>query len=330
MHADNYENIMSGFVRETHGDDGPQEGGASPVVVNCANNHGIDYGRRALDEETLPLFERLNNDAFQTIGLGKNLRDASKPATITCVGANVQVFAFSSGCSGTPTDWWATDSRSGLLGLPGLYTKGDVDSAMAIASEAFEKAQGVKEPTLRIVSVHWGPNWAMKGESGEQLAARRHFAHRMIDECGVDVIYGHSSHHARGIEVYNGKLILYGAGDIINDYEGFENPGEERYNRLGGIYLVDLDPSSGTFRQLRIVPMFMDRLRLRRALPSSAMWRPQQRRLERDPSKIKDFCRFLNDMSRMDAGGKEGALELQYIEADEQLPGGPILRSKRC
>lgn len=40
-----------------------------------------------------------------------------------------------------------------------------------------------------------------------------------MDELGVDLIYGHSSHHIRGAEVYKGKLILYGAGDIVNDYE---------------------------------------------------------------------------------------------------------------
>jgi hypothetical protein len=37
---------------------------------------------------------------------------------------------------------------------------------------------------------------------------------------GVDVVHGHSSHHAKGFEVYCGKLVLYGAGDLISDYEG--------------------------------------------------------------------------------------------------------------
>ena len=45
------------------------------------------------------------------------------------------------------------------------------------------------------------------------------FAHRLID-AGVDVVHGHSSHHPRPIEVYRGKLILYGCGDTIDDYEG--------------------------------------------------------------------------------------------------------------
>ena len=36
-------------------------------------------------------------------------------------------------------------------------------------------------------------------------AYRAALAHRLIDECGVDLIYGHSSHHVRGLERYNGN-----------------------------------------------------------------------------------------------------------------------------
>eukprot|EP00957_Ditylum_brightwellii_P116795 8908195-Ditylum_brightwellii.AAC.1 len=84
-----------------------------------------------------------------------------------------------------------------------------------------------------------GPNWALKGEDEMDIACRRDFAHKVIDNCDVDIVYGHSSHHMRGMEVYKGKLILYGTGDIINDYEGFENRGEDKYNRLGGIFIAD-------------------------------------------------------------------------------------------
>lgn len=37
---------------------------------------------------------------------------------------------------------------------------------------------------------------------------------------GIDVVHGHSSHHAKGFEVHRGRLIVYGAGDLISDYEG--------------------------------------------------------------------------------------------------------------
>lgn len=52
-------------------------------------------------------------------------------------------------------------------------------------------------------------------------------AHRLVDAGVVDVIHGHSSHHPRGVEVYGGRVILYGCGDFVNDYEGIS--GHERY-----------------------------------------------------------------------------------------------------
>jgi poly-gamma-glutamate capsule biosynthesis protein CapA/YwtB (metallophosphatase superfamily) len=43
-------------------------------------------------------------------------------------------------------------------------------------------------------------------------------AHFLIDECEIDIIHGHSSHHVQGVEKYKGKLIIYGCGDFVDDY----------------------------------------------------------------------------------------------------------------
>ena len=34
--------------------------------------------------------------------------------------------------------------------------------------------------------------------------------------------------------------IIFGEGDIIYDYEGFVNPGDEKYSGLGGAFVADL------------------------------------------------------------------------------------------
>jgi len=66
-----------------------------------------------------------------------------------------------------------------------------------------------------VASIHWGDNWGYE------------IAHNLIDHAGVDIIHGHSSHHAKGIEVWHGKPVIYGCGDFINDYEGIG--GNEKY-----------------------------------------------------------------------------------------------------
>ena len=99
------------------------------------------------------------------------------------------------------------------------------------------------------------------------------------------------------------------------------------YNRLGGIYVVDLDRTSGEFQQLHVIPMYMNRLRLDRFTPASRIWQPNRRALVHNPNKSVEFCDFINKLSLFDAGGQKNALMLEHVDSDPQIPGGPILRS---
>jgi len=66
-----------------------------------------------------------------------------------------------------------------------------------------------------VYSVHWGPNW-VEGEMADHI---KEFGRGLID-AGVNVVFGHSSHHVveNPIEEYNGGIIIYSLGDFINDY----------------------------------------------------------------------------------------------------------------
>jgi poly-gamma-glutamate capsule biosynthesis protein CapA/YwtB (metallophosphatase superfamily) len=92
----------------------------------------------------------------------------------------------------------------------------------------------------------------------------------MIDLDACDVLHGHSSHHARAIEVYRGKLILYGCGDFINDYEGIR--GHEVYRGdLSLMYLPRL-AVDGILEALELMPFQMRRFRLQKASGEDAKW----------------------------------------------------------
>jgi hypothetical protein len=73
----------------------------------------------------------------------------------------------------------------------------------------------------------------------------------------------------------------------------------------------------------------MNRLRLERYTPDSAIWKPNKQILQVDPNKSRDLCRFINELSVRDAGGKTGALLMKHVDDDPQIPGGPILLSDR-
>ena len=116
-----------------------------------------------------------------------------------------------------------------------------------------------------IASIHWGSNWGY-GVPEEQVR----FAHTLVDG-GVDLVHGHSSHHPRPIEVYRGRLVLYGCGDLVNDYEGISGF-EEFRGDLRLLYLATLDAEGGTLVGLRMVPMRARRLRLERASSEESGW----------------------------------------------------------
>ena len=118
---------------------------------------------------------------------------------------------------------------------------------------------------IAIVSVHWGSNWGY-GIAQSEIA----FAHRLID-AGVDIVHGHSSHHPRPIEIYRGKPILYGCGDVIDDYEGIG--GRESFRAdLRLLYLTRIDPASGQLISLRMIPLRVRQMRLERATQCDAEW----------------------------------------------------------
>jgi poly-gamma-glutamate synthesis protein (capsule biosynthesis protein) len=228
---------------------------AAVDVCVLANNHVLDYGYSGL-VETL---ETLHRAGLGMCGAGRTLAQARRPATIDVgSGLRVVVHAFGTESSGVPPGWAAADD---LAGVAYLF---DFSDEMAAGVE--DQVRGVKRNRdVTIASIHWGSNWGYE-VSREQVR----FAHRLIDG-GVDVVYGHSSHHPRPIEVYRNRLVLYGCGDFINDYEGIH--GHEQYRGdLAVMYFATVNPDGGDLVQLRMIPMQIRKLALHRASARDAAW----------------------------------------------------------
>lgn len=221
-----------------------------------ANNHVLDWGRGGL----LETLDVLHAAGIRTAGAGRDRAHAQSPAVLPLpAGSRVLVHALGMESSGTPRDWAAQSNRPGVDFLADLSER----SVAALAERIFaEKRHG----DLAVCSIHWGGNW------GYEIApSEREFAHRLIDRAGVDIVHGHSSHHPKAIEVHAGKLVLYGCGDLINDYEGIA--GEEHYRSdLRLMYFPTLDPESGRLLRLVLAPMQAKRLRLHHALPDDVRW----------------------------------------------------------
>ena len=226
-----------------------------PDVCALANNHVLDFGQRGL-RETLAT---LAGAGLATAGAGLDAAQAARPAAIPLPGGGrMLVLSCGTASSGIPPQWAATSARPGVNLLPGLSPA----AADALAARARSVRQG---GDLVVVSVHWGSNWGY-GVHSDQVA----FARRLIDG-GVDLIHGHSSHHPRPIEVYRGKLVLYGCGDCIDDYEGITGYQEYR-DDLRLLYFASLAPGTGELAALTMVPMQARNMRLRHASAADSRW----------------------------------------------------------
>jgi poly-gamma-glutamate capsule biosynthesis protein CapA/YwtB (metallophosphatase superfamily) len=221
-----------------------------------ANNHVLDWGRVGL-AETLAT---LRGAGIATAGAGTDAAEAARPAGLQVgEGGRVLVFAYGMASSGIPRDWVATPGHGGVNLLAGLSSR-DVEAVAA--DVAAHKRSG----DLVILSLHWGQNW------GYAISAKeRAFARNLIGRAGVDLVHGHSSHHAKGIEVFAGKLILYGCGDLLTDYEGIGGY-EDFRGDLALMYFPTLDRGSGRLIDLTLTPTQLRRFAISRADAAGASW----------------------------------------------------------
>jgi poly-gamma-glutamate capsule biosynthesis protein CapA/YwtB (metallophosphatase superfamily) len=226
--------------------------------IDCcvlANNHVLDWGQDGL-METVASLQRAG---IRTAGAGRDEEEAAAAAVIPLAGgARAFVFGFAATTSGVPRAWAASRAGPGLNLLPDLA----VATAARLAEEA---ARYRRAGDLLIASVHWGANWgyAIPG-------AQRAFAHALV-EGGFDLVHGHSSHHPKGIEVYREKLVLYGCGDLVNDYEGISGY-EEFRGDLAIMYFPELDGTTGRLISLEMVPMQIRQFRLQHPSRADATW----------------------------------------------------------
>jgi poly-gamma-glutamate synthesis protein (capsule biosynthesis protein) len=239
--------------------------------VDCcllANNHVLDWGRDGL-LETLTV---LRATGIQSTGAGRDTQEARSPAIFKLQNrARVLVFALGSTTSGIPRTWAATTERPGVNLLEKLSRSGALEIARQIKTA---KRAG----DIVMISIHWGGNWGY-----EIPHVHREFAYTLIEEGGADAVHGHSSHHPMAIEIYRGRPIFYGCGDLINDYEGIG--GYEAFrSELALMYFPTISAADGRLLELRMKPMAIRKFRLNQATQKDTEW--MAKRMDRECRKF--------------------------------------------
>ena len=233
-----------------------------------ANNHVLDFGRPGL----LDTLTTLRDAGIRAAGAGRDRAEAERPAIFPLPGkGRVLLFSVGARGSGIPADWRAGAAEPGVNLL-----ENTVDAAVR---QVAAQVRAAKRPgDVAILSIHWGDNFVPRVPDSHRLLARG-----LIDSAGIDLIHGHSAHHPLGYELHRGKLVLYGCGDLINDYEGLV---ERPYRTdLGFMYLVRLEAGTGACRHLTVAPVQRRAFRLVR--PSKADAEAMRRQLRADCARLK-------------------------------------------
>lgn len=234
----------------------------SAAGIDCcvlANNHVLDWGQSGL-LQTLSTLERLK---IKAAGAGRNVFEAAVPAALDLADkGRVRIFSFGAVTSGIPRNWAATTDNPGVNLLTRLSETAALRAAEYIVS--------ARQPgDLAVVSLHWGSNWGY-----EIPAEQQRFARTLIDRANVSIVHGHSSHHPRAIEVYRNRLILYGCGDFLNDYEGIRGY-EEFRGDLALMYFVDIETATGNLAAFEMTPLQIRQFRLGRPSSKDIEWLQQ-------------------------------------------------------
>ena len=154
-----------------------------PIFTAIVNNHTLDYGIKGF-ENTKAFLKK--NDFQYTVkqSIEKN-KIVFMNATDHC------------GCNNK--EFWAQNMI--MIDYKNL-------------EPIYQKVRKYKNKFI-VFSIHWGSNWV----DGEMPKYIQDFGRGLIEN-GVNVVFGHSSHHIvqKPTEVYKECIIIYGLGDFINDY----------------------------------------------------------------------------------------------------------------
>ena len=252
--------------QQSHANEGffadPQVGGEALQLsgihaVGLANN--VNYGWTNI----APSIARLNEIGVLHTGAGSNLAAARAPAAIVRNGLRVGVLQRSSVY--WPTDHEAQADSPGIAVIKGHTAyhvpMGRISSDSPPANRPgippviltwadadylgeFCKDIAALRPNVDLVvaSCHWGLR-------REPLQYMKDIAHAAID-AGADVVMGHGPHYALPVEIYKGRPIFYGLGNLVF---GTGHLGRKHAGWIGMLVEVAFEHGAVAGCQLRFV-----------------------------------------------------------------------------
>jgi poly-gamma-glutamate synthesis protein (capsule biosynthesis protein) len=161
-------------------------------LADLANNHVYDYGKDAF----LDMLDAFDEYQVSHIGAGRNLEEAKKPYFIT-IGDFKFAFVAATRAEKNVMTPQATATN------PGTFWCYD-------PTEMIELIKSLKDQVDFVVPViHFGRENSHELEKAQMDSARAYI------DAGAAMVVGHHAHNLQGVEIYNGKPIIYNLGNFL-------------------------------------------------------------------------------------------------------------------
>ena len=174
-------------------------------VIELTGNHNNDWGKEA----NLKTIERYKADGLMTFGGGINEETAAEPLEISAKGTEIEWIGVNYSTSTKANGQGADGENPGA----NIYDEAETRSRITDA-----KAAG----KYIIVDVQFAECYSYPDDGAEMpscdapIAGQEEFFRGMI-EMGADMVVGTQAHQPQTYEIYQGKPIYYGLGNLFFD-----------------------------------------------------------------------------------------------------------------
>lgn len=242
---------------------------AQPVVLDClkamgfnllslANNHTFDLGVAGM----FGTIEEVRQRGFTYAGTGADAAAAAAPGILETGKGRVALVAMATGAVQLTTETWAAPGRAGVNYLERMS---DGRPNPEHKNRILEAVRAAARESQTVIAYHHNHYWGAARGSGMPPSRDKRigrfetqqwvmeWARELID-AGASVYVAHGDPTVHGVEIYKGRLILYGLGNYI-----FHSvAAADRYGPLAYMSVVaTADFSDGQLRSARFRPVVL-------------------------------------------------------------------------
>lgn len=199
-------------------------------LCSTASNHTLDQGQEGIDETT----KVLDREGIEHAGSYSSRADSEEPTIVDVEGVKVAFLAYTEMTNGVP------------LPKPYSVNMAKADEILADAAEAREQGAQVV-----IVNLHAGDEYV-----AEPSAGQKKLAERLTKSNDVTAVIGQHVHIVQPIDEVNGKVVVYGEGNLVSNQDVACCPAE---SQDGIIALLDfvVEGDEARVERARYVPVYV-------------------------------------------------------------------------